>query len=235
MLKKHFFTFAVALGLFLTPALTHAHFGMLIANQPYVSSAGSNELNLDLRFWHPRANTGMDMEKPVSFAVLVDEQRRDLTSSLVAVEQGGYTTWQAKYTVDVPGDHIFFFTPPAYYEPTEDIFIIHHTKIIIDAYGLQDNWDASAGLPVEIIPLTRPYGLYPGNSFSGRVLLNGTRPLPDCEIEFEFFDDAGSKPIAHDFLETQVVKTDKDGYFTISFPWGGWWGMSAWFIPGLRT
>ncbi|MDR1396185.1 MAG: DUF4198 domain-containing protein [Desulfarculales bacterium] len=225
-MPKKYLAVLVLINLLFIPLPAQAHFGMLLSDRPVVETQDSAAVNLTLRFWHPRENNGMDMEKPAAFAVLRGGEVRDLLPQLRAGKEAGRSLWQASFTVEEPGDHIFYFTPRPYWEEAENCFIIHYSKLIVDGFDLQDGWDAAVGLPMEIIPLTRPYGLYAGNSFSGQVRKEG-QPLADCEIELEFYDPGRQKPASRDCLITQVIKSDQNGYFTVSLPWGGWWGMAA--------
>jgi cobalt/nickel transport protein len=225
MPKKYFFLYILLILLFI-PLNAQAHFAMLLSDRPVVENPDDNTINLTLRFWHPRENTGMNLEKPAAFAVRRGGEVQDLLPELRAGQEEGRTLLQAAFTVREPGDHIFYFTPQPYWEGAENCFIIHYSKLIVDGFDLQDGWDTAAGLPVEIIPLTRPYGLYAGSSFSGQVRQEG-KPLAGCTIEIEFYDPEQQKPPRRDCLTTQVVKSDQNGYFTIGLPWGGWWGMAA--------
>lgn len=94
--------------------------------------------------------------------------------------------------------------------------------------GLQGGWKQRTGQPLEIVPQTRPYGLRPGMTFSGR-LLRGEAPVADTEIYFERLNerrpDAGSLP--PEALITFVVRTNRDGEFTVSLPDAGWWVIGA--------
>ncbi len=210
----------------LGPGLSQAHFAMLLPDPPQLDGGQPAALNLDLSFCHPRTGQGMDMEKPVSFGLWHAGRQQNLLPALEAQTHNNGKAWRARYQITSPGDHIFYATPAPYWEETEKLFIVHHTKVVFNAYDKQDTWDRPIGLPMEIVPLTRPYGLYPGNSFSGVVLLQG-KPLPNCEVEVEYYDRDSQYPAAHDSLITQVVKTNGLGYFTFSFPWPGWWGMAA--------
>ena len=71
--------------------------------------------------------------------------------------------YEAQYNIKEPGIYQFYMDPKPYFEPGENIFIRHITKTIVNAYGYGEGWDEPIGLKTEIIPLTRPYGLYKGN------------------------------------------------------------------------
>jgi cobalt/nickel transport protein len=91
--------------------------------------------------------------------------------------------------------------------------------------GAGEGWDRLVGLPVEIEPLTRPYGLWTGNVFRGVVRKNG-KPLPFAEIEVEWRNDGSVKAPADPFV-TQVIKADAQGSFVYAMPRAGWWGFAA--------
>jgi cobalt/nickel transport protein len=82
------------------------------------------------------------------------------------------------------------------------------------------------GLKTEIVPLTRPFGLYAGNVFQGRVLMDG-KPVPHAEVEIEYYNKNREAEAPNDYAITQVVKADADGIFTYAPPEEGWWGFAA--------
>lgn len=55
------------------------------------------------------------------------------------------------------------------------------------AFAEGEGWDEPGGLKTEIVPLTRPFGNYPGNVFQGRVVLDG-KPIPGAEVEVEYYN-----------------------------------------------
>jgi len=168
----------------------------------------------------------MDMEIPKAFGVLRDGEKEDLLQSLKKKEIKGHTTWEASYKIKKPGDHIFYVEPSPYWEPAEEAFIIHYTKVIVNSLGLEEGWDAELGLKTEIVPLTRPYGLWAGNVFQGIVKVDG-RPVPYAEVEVEYYNHGGNLKAPADSYITQVVKADGNGVFTYAMPRAGWWGFAA--------
>jgi cobalt/nickel transport protein len=168
----------------------------------------------------------MDMAKPAKFEVLAAGKSRDLLEMLEPMQYGGHPAFAADYTIKRPGDHVFWVEPAPYWEPAEGLMIVHYTKVIVNAMGLEEGWDAELGLPTEIIPLVRPYGLWTGNVFRGIVKKDGA-PVPYAEVEVEYFNEDGTiKPPADPFI-TQVIKADADGVFSYAMPRAGWWGFAA--------
>jgi cobalt/nickel transport protein len=178
----------------------------------------------------------MEMEKPKRFGVFKKRKVEDLLGTLESAQgkspeqEKAFTFWKTSYTIKRPGDYIFFVEPKPYWEPAEDKFIVHYTKVCVDALGLEEGWDSPVGLETEIIPLTRPYGLWTGNVFTGQVLLKG-KPVANAEIEIEYLNESpDNKSLVKapsDPFVTQVVKADKNGVFTYAMPRAGWWGFAA--------
>lgn len=209
----------------------YAHFQMIVPSDDMVKQGESRKLNLDVMFWHPFEGIGMNMVKPAEFGVLVEGKKQDLLSKLKAVkmkDRAGDTkdAYKLAYDLRRPGDHVFFIEPQPYWEPAEESFIIHYTKVIVNAFGLEEGWDEGVGLKTEIIPLSRPYGLYVGNVFQGVVKVNG-KPVPFSEVEVEYYDEKGELSAPADPMITQVVKADENGVFTYAMPRAGWWGFAA--------
>jgi len=208
-----------------------AHFQMIIPSDDMVKQKESRKLNLDVLFWHPFEGIGMNMVKPAQFGVVNSGKTTDLLSNLKAVkkkDRAGDTmdAYVLDYSIRRPGDHIFFIEPKPYWEPAEESFIVHYTKVIVNAFGLEEGWDQEVGLKTEITPLTRPYGLYSGNVFQGIVKVKG-EPVPFAEVEVEYYDEKGELSAEADPMITQVVKADKNGVFTYAMPKSGWWGFAA--------
>ena len=75
------------------------------------------------------------------------------------------------------------------------------------------------------MPLTRPYGLYKGNLFSGVVYYKG-KPAKNVTVEVEYYNTKGLKAPS-DAHVTQVVNTNERGEFSFAMPLEGWWGFAA--------
>ncbi|MFH0813861.1 MAG: DUF4198 domain-containing protein [Pseudomonadota bacterium] len=211
---------------FLTTPAANAHFGMLIPSDDMITKDDKKEITLDLMFIHPMEGHYMNMEKPVQFGVMVKGNKTDLLSTIVEKKVKGCSTWQTTYKIRRPGDHLFYVEPKPYWEPAEDCFIIHYTKVILNAMGMEEGWDKEVGLKTEIVPLTRPYGIWTGNVFQGVVKVKG-KPVPDAIVEIEYYNQDGKVKWPADPMVTQVVKADGNGVFTYAMPKSGWWGFAA--------
>jgi len=202
-----------------------AHFGMVLPEQHIISQEKKNT-DLTLSFSHPFENIGMDLERPQKFNVIVAGKTTDLLPNLQPTTFMDHKAWKINYSFKRPGIYQFVMEPTPYWEPAEDLSIIHYTKVIIPAYGDDEGWDQPAGLPTEIIPMLRPFGNFAGNSFTGLVLLNG-KPVPGAEVEVERYNRDNLLKAPSDYHITQLVKADGNGVFSFTCPTSGWWGFAA--------
>jgi cobalt/nickel transport protein len=216
----------VAVFVLMVSGPVFAHFGMLIPSKATVSQADPKTLEVQISFSHPFEMKGMDMAKPKAFGVMRGGSKEDLLSSLKPIQVMGQAAWSAQYAIKRPGVYIFYMDPEPYWEPAEDSFISHYTKVVVPAFGEEEGWDKEVGQKIEIVPLTRPFGLYAGNVFQGIVKVDG-KPLPYGEVEVEFYNKDNKVEAPTEYLVTQVVKADRNGVFTYAAPKAGWWGFAA--------
>ncbi|MCW8907147.1 MAG: DUF4198 domain-containing protein [Sedimenticola sp.] len=210
----------------LLPGLATAHFQTLIPSQPIVNPESNRQIELDLRFTHPmQGGPAMQMGQPERFGVLGPEGDQDLLTTLNPYRIENARAFQARYRFTRPGDHIFYLQPARYWEPAEGVMIEHYTKVVVDAFAGEPAWDRLVGFPVEIEPLTRPYGLWRGNLFQGVVKRDG-QPVPFAEVEVEWLNDGSVTPPADAYV-TQVLRADANGTFSYALPKAGWWGFAA--------
>ena len=202
-----------------------AHFGVILPSESVVEDEAKSKLNLKLEFTHPFEQNLMNLEKPNAFEAVVNGEKKSILETLKEQKNGENSSYTAEFDAKEPGMYQFYFDPKPYFEPAEEKFIRHITKTIVDAYGYGEGWDEPVGAKAEIIPLTRPFGLYAGNSFSAKVLYKG-KPAADTEVEVEFYNTKNLKAPSEDHI-TQVVKTNANGEFSFVMPLAGWWGFAA--------
>jgi cobalt/nickel transport protein len=211
----------------LTPS-ARAHFGMVIPSDTMVMAEDARAVNLILSFSHPFERVGMPLVKPKQMRVFVGGEPQDLLPTLKEAKVLEHPAWATQYAIKRPGVYKFVMEPQPYWEPAEDCFIIHYTQAVVTAFGDDEGWDSELGLPTEIVPLTKPFGLYAGNLFQGVIKLGG-RPVPYAEVEVEFFNEAAAtaKSAPTEYMITQTIKADGNGVFSYTVPGPGWWGFAA--------
>jgi len=206
------------------PAL--AHFGMVIPSDNMVMAEDNRTVTVTLSFSHPMEMMGMGLRKPKVFGVVANGRSINLLDKTKPVQVMGQPAWQTRYRITRPGVFVFFMEPQPYWEPTEDVFIIHYTKSVITAFGDDEGWDQELGLKTEIVPLTKPFALYAGNVFQGIVKLNG-KAVSFAEVEVEYYNRDRKVKAPTDYMITQTIKADRNGVFTYAAPRAGWWGFAA--------
>jgi len=205
---------------------TAAHYGMVVSSDSMVMQGDSKTIHLTLSFSHPFEGIGMELAKPQSFGVIANGKKQDLLDALQPAKVMDHTAWRTDYTVKRPGIYMFYMEPKPYWEPAEDCFIIHYTKTVVTAFGDDEGWDREIGLKTEIVPLSKPFGLYAGNVFQGVVKLDG-KPVSHAEVEVEYYNRTGKAQAPTEYMITQTIKADANGVFTYAAPRSGWWGFAA--------
>jgi len=221
MLKR----FCLILALLPAPAL--AHFGLILPTTNMLEKDEGGSLEATLAFLHPFEQYGMPMVPPEAMVVAApDGSVTDLTDTLEPVSLFDEPAFHVDVPVSRPGTYVMGLTPAPYWEPAEDAFIIHYTKTYVAAFGDDTGWDRMLDLPVEIEPLSRPFGLWAGNVFQGVVRAEG-EAVPFAEVEVEFWNaDAGAEAPS-DLMITQTVKADANGVFTYAPPGPGWCAVGS--------
>lgn len=244
-MKKMLLTLAVAGSLM---ASAHAHFQVVYTPESALEKGAT--IPMRLIFTHPFADEHtMDMglqedgsiEPIKEFYVLHKDKKTDLKDSLKPITFKGSHNEGKAFATDVKarkmGDYVFVLEPAPYFEANEGAYIQQITKMIANVAGAPTGWDAELGLKTEIVPLTKPYSIWAGSTFTGIVKSNG-KPVPFAEIEVEYMnhdidlDANATKKEAHveapqDSFVTLTIKADENGKFTFGIPKAGWWGFAA--------
>lgn len=216
-----------------------AHFQMLYTPE----SALNKPQTIELRevFTHPFADEHtMNMAGVEEFYVINKGRKKDLKDTLEPISFTGNhnsaRAYQSTYKAKRMGDHLMVLNPTPYYEKNEDAYIQQITKTIINVAGVPTDWDRELGLKAEIVPLTKPYSIWTGGSFTGIVKSNG-EVVPYAKIEVEYLNrnvDLKSNKMGKSLVEapqdsfvTMTIKANRDGEFTFAIPKAGWWGFCA--------
>ncbi len=218
---------AAAIVLCLAARRADAHFQVLLPSRDVVEAGDDPTVTVDLHFTHPmEQGPAMEMDAPRQFGVLLGGKKQDLAKQLRPRKLDGKSAYTAAVKTGEPGDYVFYVEPAPYWEAAERKWIVHYTKVVVDVLGAEEGWDAAVGLPVEIEPLVRPYGLWTGNAFRGVVRRDG-KPVPFATVEVEYFNEGKRVKAPNDAFVTQVIKADANGTFSYTMPRAGWWGFAA--------
>lgn len=175
------------------------------------------------------------------FFVVQKTIRKDLLSTLLPVqlEQNGkkVRAYSTKYKASAMGDHLFVAVGAPFYSYIEGVYIQQFTKTVLNIAGKPSDWDLELGLDAEIVPLSKPYAISKGGSFSAMVKASGI-PVPYAHIQAEllgFEFDLKNKKMssskldqnAHQSMKTLEFKADKNAQFTLHLAQKGQWSICA--------
>lgn len=210
-------------------ASTWAHFPILLHDSPWAKA--NQPVNFFFVYGHPYerewVNTGSVSR---IMAISPTGAQQDISSSstketvTIRGEEIQRLAWQFKPTEQ--GDYLIAVDSKPYVSRSNTAYqdfikIILHTE-------RQDGWRQRTGQPIEIVPLTRPYGFEAGSLFTGRVML-GDQPVADAEVEVEQYltEEPDLDSLPPDPFITRVVVTDPNGVFHITLPQAGWWVVAC--------
>jgi len=190
-------------------------------------------------FWgHPYDMLIDDAQPPKFFIFTPDKKKENLEPQEITLKDPASGQDRQAFTVDYTspglGDYYLCLTSPPYFIPEEKVFWQDYVKEPLHVV-LEKGWDQSVGLPVEILPITRPYGWPAGSVFRGQALAKN-RPLTRATVEIEKFngffvprDQLPKDRLGEENspLISRVTKTDRMGYFTCTLDSPGWWIISV--------
>jgi cobalt/nickel transport protein len=222
---------AILIVLALTlPANAQAGFGLMVPTDELVTQGESSTLGLRLGWFDPLAPLFTEIAKPKRFGVQHLGEETDLLASLKPAGEKNPTAWLADFMAKNPGDYTFYAEHAPRWVAADDQFTVPLAKVCVNVRALEEGWDEPVGLEAEIVPLSRPYGLWTGNLFSGQVLLN-SEPVPYVAIEVAWLGTNPDTPPAPlpgaTAYRLQKVRADVNGIFHYAMPRAGWWGFAA--------
>jgi cobalt/nickel transport protein len=247
-MKRKLTCLLAVLGVLMITGTAMAHFMMVYT--PEIALHEGEELDMRIVFTHPaEAGHTMDMGGVQEFYVVKQRgdaapKKVDLMSYVKEITWKNPESSNKAYSAVIPkkevrsmGDYVFVMKPGYYFEKEEGVYMQQITKLILNVGGLPGNWADPVGLPCEIVPLIKPYGLWTGNVFKALVLSDG-KPVPGAEVEVEYMShmpdlQSNSLPkkssveYPHDSMVTQTIFSDSEGYITFGVPKAGWWGFAA--------
>jgi uncharacterized GH25 family protein len=230
---------AVLVGLVAFVPAGRAHYNMLLPES--ASARRGQPVTLIYQWGHPFEHQLFDAPAPRSLFVLgPDGKQANLTKKLEKVSlpaEGGKKAvgYRLRYTPALRGDHVFVLeTAPIWLE--EDQAFVQDTVKVVLHVQTQKGWDAVAREDLELVPLTRPYGLEPGMVFQAQVRRKGEAgfgtsprlsPLAGALVEVERYNAAPPQEMPPDEQITRTAKTDPNGVVTTTLTDPGWWCLTA--------
>lgn len=236
--------------LVLFPVAAQAQLTLLLPDQPTQEVSGKDnkkQMDVLLALGEPFAMSGLDMDMPQMFAVVrrvpltpeerqaeiqangkssgVKVQREELLGELEEIRYLDKRAWAAHVDMETPGLYQLMAETRPHWVSDEDRFEQQFVKVVLPVRGVDDGWDAPVGLTIEILPLTRPFGLTAPALFTGKAM-RGTEPLVDAYVTVSRLN-TEKRGVPGPWHAEQVVKTDPDGIFSFVCAQPGWWSFRA--------
>jgi len=196
----------------------------------------TNLKNYDMGTQHKKDEKALE---PEAFYVVHKTIKTDLKDTLKPITftgKNGAKAYKSKYKAKKMGDHLFVMKPAPSFSKIEGVYLQMITKMVVNVAGKPTDWDKELGLDAEIIPLSKPYGVWAGSSFSGMVKASGI-PVPFAEIEVELLNyeidmknNKTGKSLTnapHQSFKVIEIKANERGEFTFHIPREGWWSFNA--------
>lgn len=210
--------------LLVLPLSMWAHFLVMLPSAEVVEKQNES-VKFDVSLMHTFSMSYLNIKKPISLGVYYNGKKHSLLDTIKPAKIGGKDGYTFEYRFNRDGLYTFYMEPAYYYEPSEEIMLKHYTKVMIESLGISDDYYKPIGLRAEIVPMTKPFGLFSGNVFKAKVLFNG-KAVPNCSVEISYYNKAHYAQSTKD-SSIQSVRTDENGEFVIGLPMAGWWAMNA--------
>ncbi len=267
----------------LNAARSEPLFALVLPEKPWVSEERQSALNFTLDILKPVLPSGFSREHtPLSLLLGIIEpfsgqavpmqppqaltamhvfgehgERIERTEYLSVIEEvmaWGQPVYRAVVALPLAGVWHFVLQTKAEWRPELDRFVQYVSKVQVPAFGSSEGWESALGLSFEILPLSRPFGLSAGMSFTGRVMRDG-KPLADTTVDAAWLNTAikpsvrpmptpeekaramknprNEKQASQKILPSspyqavQQLRTGSDGIFTFTCPKAGWWAFAA--------
>jgi cobalt/nickel transport protein len=212
-----------------------AHYNMLLPDR--ASARKGQEVVFTYQWGHPFEHQLFDAVAPVSvIARAPDGKTTSLTRALEKIELPAgdrkVTGYRLRFTPEQRGDYLFVLRTPPIWMEEDGEFLQDTVKVVLHVQA-QKGWEATSGGPVEVVPLTRPYGFQAGMAFQAAVH-SGGEPRSGVLVEIERYNAAPPRQLPPDELITRTVRTDASGTIVTTLTEPGWWCLCASRAAGSR-
>lgn len=210
-------------------SVVQAHYPMLLVSAPFVRPG--DEVRVELTIGHPYVNDRFAVDPPGRVRVYPPrgpamDVTAQVTTASCAYEGAELPTYRLAFVPRKPGDYTFSWELRMFTEPPSRR-VIDYAKVVVHVGDAQIGWAREpVGTPLEIVPLTRPYAIRPGDTFRGQVL-EGGRPMLGGIVEGETYTEALPDPMPELAVYRRAERTDPSGAFAMTLDRPGWWLLSV--------
>ncbi len=220
-------------GLFVAfPALSHYHVLTPSAYDKW-QARKTEKVGLQVLWGHGFEHIWFDINPPRSLFVLdPDGEKTDLLGklekdSVKSVSGEERLAYSLSYTPQTRGDHILAMTAGLQWDGESSEWLQDHVKTVLHVQA-EEGWSRRTGQPLEVVPLSRPYGVLAGDALSFRILYNN-KPAAGVRVERELLSQTAPAPaeLPSEAFIAYSANTGADGTVVFSFPAAGWYGITA--------
>lgn len=188
---------------------------------------------VQLIWGHGYEHIWFDIAKPESFELIApDGSKTDLLPALAGMKVKAVSGEEkAAYGFEIKpeqrGDHVFSLVAGKQWDGEDGVWLADYVKGVFHVQSESD-WDRVVGHKVEVVPLSRPYGLLPGDALAFKILKEG-KPVSGVRVERELLSEKmpSEASLPSEPFIAYSAKSDADGLVTFAFPLAGWHGVTA--------
>ena len=219
--------------LILSAAASQAHYNMLLPDS--WSAKKGETVGITYQWGHPFEHQLFDAPLPEAVLLLspggaktIDLSRTRQEIKVVGEGQKKVAAHRFQLTPEERGDYVIVLQVPPIWMEEEQEFLNDKVKAVLHVQA-QKAWDrevSSSEYPLDLVPLTRPYGLQPGMVFQAQVRVLG-KPVSGTLVEIERYNPAPPDKLPRDEHITRTAKSDPSGVVTATLTDPGWWCLTA--------
>lgn len=223
---------AQTLRVFATPVTTLVPNKARVENpvkKPDKTDPYPDEVDALISLLEPNGPVGVNMDMPQLFAVIrrppagennEKSERQDILSDVEEIRYLDKKAWGANVSVKKPGLYQLILESKPWWDEDNDVFRQDLAKVTLPSGEHPAAWNEPAGQLLEIIPLSRPYAIFPPAVFNGVVLVDG-KPGENILVRLGRIN-TGKTKAADESREARETKTDAGGGFSFILTEPGW-------------
>ncbi|MBQ4567716.1 MAG: DUF4198 domain-containing protein [Desulfovibrio sp.] len=197
------------------------------------SASHSLEVDVLITMMRPFQHQGLPMDMPQLFAVLrydndtpsaegvLQPDRRDLLGDVEEIRYLEQKAWGANVALEKAGLHHFILEARPWWDEQRQRFIQQYAKVTVPVLGIERGWNIPTRQRLEILPLTRPFGLTVPTIFSGRAVRSGN-PLSGAPIRM-YRINTDKQQVPSPWHQELAARADSNGQFCFVLHQPGWW------------
>lgn len=193
------------------------------------------EADILMSLMRPQAYVAQAMDMPQSFAMIFQAEkpgnagdkpvRKDLLGDVEEIRYLDTKAWGANVALPDPGLYQFIMEGKPFWNENKNEYFQQSAKLYLPVLSNGSGWDKAVSLDLEIVPLTRPYGLQDPAFFSARLLKNG-KAVDNARVMAGRLN-INKKAASGRWHGQMETRTDQAGIFSFVLNEPGWWYCEA--------